>query len=395
MWSPVRRLGEWTPLHTVATTWGFYLGILVIVTARFPSLIEAWVLVSFVALLITGWNFRWVPSVGVLAGAAFVHAFSGAVDVDVGGSTTDAGRGIVYYGVGLLVIGLGRSLHKMTTEVQQSEEKDRRMEQLREQEAFKTRFLNMAAHELATPLTPLRLQLTTMLRDEETKSIGPRTRRRLQLLERNVLRLQRLSLDLLEASRLGGGTMALDKKDIDLRDVIEDVIEMCRPLAVEGQVALEVVEGEPVPIHGDADRLGQVIWNLCNNSLKFTPPGGRVKLACLREGDDAFVTVEDTGPGMTEQQQAELFQPFTQFHQHIAGKTKGSGLGLFISRGIAEQHGGALTCTSPGEGQGATFMLRLPVVDAEAQADEAGAGVNGRGRRHRPTRVATAKLAAK
>jgi two-component system, OmpR family, sensor histidine kinase BaeS len=107
-------------------------------------------------------------------------------------------------------------------------------------------------------------------------------------------------------------------------------------------------------------RIGQLLDNLLRNALRFTPPGGRIQVQVAEEQGDAVVRVVDNGHGIDPAGLAQLFQPFTQVHDASAGPVGGSGLGLYISQGIARAHGGDLSAHSPGRGHGATFTLRLP-----------------------------------
>ncbi len=229
-----------------------------------------------------------------------------------------------------------------------------------EANAFKTRFLNSAAHELATPLTPIKLQMATMkmvlagtLSEAQNKSI--------ELLERNLKRLDLLVKDLMDAARLQSGQLRLAPKPTDARELVQDVHASFADKARQDGIdlAVEIPDG-PMPMTADAGRLTQVLYNLVHNALKFTPRGGLVVLRA--EADDARVRfmVRDSGIGMTTAQRDRLFEPFTQVHDQDKLKVGGTGLGLYISRTIALQTGGTLQCSSDGAGQGTTFVLDVP-----------------------------------
>jgi two-component system sensor histidine kinase BaeS len=178
-----------------------------------------------------------------------------------------------------------------------------------------------------------------------------------------VEQIKRLTQDLGDVSKLQGGELRLLRADMDLAPVLADVADSFQPIAHQRGLHLELAVVGILPVLADAIRLRQVVANLVSNALKFTPQGGRVTLAGRREGARVAVEVTDTGRGLTPEEAARLFQPFSQVHDPSESPERGSGLGLFISRGLAQAHGGTLTVTSPGRGKGATFRLDLPAVD--------------------------------
>lgn len=233
---------------------------------------------------------------------------------------------------------------------------------LREIDAMKTQFINNAAHELGTPLTPIKLQ-THLLRADG--SLTDRQRRSLDVLARNVDHLNLMIRDLLDASRLTAGKLRLAPATVDVRRLVEHAAESYAEAARQAGVALEArVEGE-LPVVADEARLTQVLLNLLSNALKFTPADGRIDVEARREGDEVVVRVADTGPGLLPEQIARLFQPFSQVHDVEGRPTPGTGLGLFISRGIVEQHHGRIWAQSDGPGKGSTFAFALPLAPAQ------------------------------
>jgi signal transduction histidine kinase len=247
----------------------------------------------------------------------------------------------------------------------EADERLRRIQQLEDISQFKTTLLNTAAHELATPLTPilfeleaLRLGLATRLDEDD--------RRAFDLLARNMDRLTRLIHDLLDAARLQRGSLALHLGPADAADIVRDVVETFAGEASRGKVDLNIDVPSSLPFTVDAQRFMQVITNLVSNAIKFTPPGGRVIVHAQRRGADVVVSLQDTGIGLTAEQIGRLFQPFAQVHDVAKIKTAGTGLGLYVSRGIVEQHGGHIDVHSDGPGSGSTFEVRMPVTGPES-----------------------------
>lgn len=229
--------------------------------------------------------------------------------------------------------------------------------------ALKTQLLNMASHELNTPIAALRLQLHMLKLGGEEKE--PRKAKALTLLDRNVERLATLVKDVLDVAKMQSGQLKVRQADMDLAPVLEEAAELYAHSYLEKGVDL-VVEAPETWVHADAQRLTQVLVNLLSNALKFTPSGGRVALRATVHGGEVTVAVADTGSGLAQEQIARLFQPFSQVHDQSIESKGGTGLGLHISRGIMEQHGGRIWCSSDGPGQGTTFAFALPVIPKPA-----------------------------
>lgn len=262
-------------------------------------------------------------------------------------------------GILMLVFLVARQV-LLSRDLLQAQRHELAVERLQAIAAFKTQFLNNAAHELATPITPLKLQLAALRSQKE--ALPAHVRESLDLLSRNIDRLGLLVNDLLDAARLQGGRITLALAPTSLQAVAR---EACASLAEQARqagvdLALDAREGDVV-VPGDAVRLGQVAFNLVHNALKFTPRGGTVRVDAAFEGGAGVLRVRDNGIGLTLDQRARLFHPFMQVHDPLKVRVTGTGLGLYISKGIAEEHGGTLSCRSDGPGQGATFEVRLPV----------------------------------
>lgn len=241
------------------------------------------------------------------------------------------------------------------------------LERLREMDAFKTHFLNMAAHELNTPLTPLRLQLHLLL-SGSLGPVDPRHRHSLEIASRNLGRLADLVKEILEVARLQGGGLRFAIQPFELDGVIHEAIEGYIDAAKGIGVDLQAHVPMGIVLDTDRNRVVQVLQNLVSNALKFTAAGGRVDVRARSEGDQVTIEVTDSGQGLAAEQIARLFQPFTQVHDPLKVTAPGTGLGLYICRGIVEAMGGAIACTSPGPGLGSTFTVVLPKTKAVVSA---------------------------
>ena len=250
------------------------------------------------------------------------------------------------------------------TDSRASERSRDEVKRLHEMDRFRARFLNMAAHELKTPLTPIRIQLELLSRAlaQGTES----QKRALATLKRSVGRLSSLVEDLLDAARLQATQMKVRRRTVDVSALAAEAAESYNPVAAETGVHLLVSAHEPAHAEADETRLLQVINNLLSNALKFTPQGGTIELRVRRDAGQVRIEVEDTGPGLTSGQAQQLFQPFVQVHDEAEATQKGTGLGLFIVKGIVEAHGGAIEARSAGSGRGTTFTVRLPESRAGA-----------------------------
>lgn len=226
----------------------------------------------------------------------------------------------------------------------------------------KDEFLATLSHELRTPLTAI-LGWARMLRQG---SLKPDTQiRALEAIERNGTLQAQLVGDLLDASRIITGKLRLEVISLDLPPVINAAIDAVRHGAdakgVEINVHLDAGAG---PISGDQTRLQQVVWNLLSNGIKFTPKGGRVDVRLTRVGGLARIEVSDNGQGIVPDFLPYVFDRFRQADSTSTRPHNGLGLGLAIARHLVELHGGTVRAESPGEGQGATFTVDLPLASA-------------------------------
>ena len=235
-----------------------------------------------------------------------------------------------------------------------------------EADRLKDEFFALVSHELRTPLTSIIGYLEIVLEDPEL--VAPEGRRFLDVVERNSRRLQRLVGDLLFVAQVEAGRLSIDRTELPLERVVADSVEAARPRADERGVALGADLGAAATVQGDGDRLGQMLDNLISNAVKFTPAGGRVDVRLSRADERAVVEVSDTGVGVPADEQGRLFQRFFRSSTATEQAIPGVGLGLTISRAIAEAHGGVIDFQSE-EGRGTTFRVELPLGAQRAARD--------------------------
>jgi signal transduction histidine kinase/ActR/RegA family two-component response regulator len=225
---------------------------------------------------------------------------------------------------------------------------------------IKDEFLAVVSHELRSPLNPI-LGWSKLLRSRQLDA--EKTDRALEVIERNAQMQAQLINDLLDVSRILRGKLSLDTHPVDLVVTIQAAMETVR-LAAEAKSIQINTQFEPDvgQVAGDVGRLQQVIWNLLTNAVKFTSEGGRVdiRLECI--DSQAQITITDTGKGIPTDFLPYVFEQFRQESSATTRRFGGLGLGLAIVRYLVELHGGTVQADSPGEGQGATFTVKLPLV---------------------------------
>jgi len=227
----------------------------------------------------------------------------------------------------------------------------------------KDEFLSVLSHELRTPLTPILAWTRQLIRGKVPPAGVPRA---LESIERNVKAQARLVEDLLDVSRIVSGKLHVDRRPIELPDVIQGAVDSIRPAADAKQLTLELlVDPGAGMVLGDPLRLQQVVSNLLSNAVKFTPAGGRIELRLASGGPHVELTVTDTGQGIAPEFMPDLFQRFRQADSSARRVHGGLGIGLAIVRTLVELHGGSVQAASRGQGQGATFTVRLPVFEGQ------------------------------
>jgi two-component system, sensor histidine kinase len=236
--------------------------------------------------------------------------------------------------------------------------------QAEEATRLKDEFLANLSHELRTPMNTI-TGWTHLLRTG--KLDATQGARALESIERAARAQAQLIEDLLDISRIVSGKLHLALQSIELRQMIETAVESQRPIAQAKGVGLSVKpSGETLMVFGDAGRLQQVLLNLLSNAVKFTPSGGQVELAVERNGDRVRARVTDSGEGIAPEFLPYVFERFRQADAGGPRKQMGLGLGLAITKHIVELHGGTITASSEGKGQGSTFIVELPIAPVSA-----------------------------
>ena len=237
-------------------------------------------------------------------------------------------------------------------------------ETLREADRRKDEFIAVLAHELRNPLAPVRTAV------ELLKRLGPpepRLQRAREIIARQVSHMARLIDDLLDVSRIARGKLALQAERCDLAAIVRDTAEDYRPTVEgEGQQLQVQVAAQPLEVQGDPIRLAQMVGNVLTNAVRFNQPQGRIEVQAAAQGGQAVITITDTGVGIEPELLGRLFDPFAQAAQDLARSKGGLGLGLALTKGLAELHGGTVKAESEGPGRGARFTLALPLLQAQA-----------------------------
>jgi len=268
-------------------------------------------------------------------------------------------------------------------------ETERLYRQAEESSRLKEEFLATISHELRTPLSAI-LGWARMLR---LGQLSPdNTAKALDTIERNARAQAQLIDDLLDVSRIITGKLRMDVRPSDPNSFIDAAVEAVRPAAdAKGVRVQKVMDTASVSIPGDPVRLQQVVWNLLSNAIKFTPRGGRVQIRSERVNSHLEIVVSDTGQGISSDFLPHVFDRFRQADQKTSRLHGGMGLGLSIVRHLVELHGGTVSATSGGEGQGATFTVTLPITPLY-QVDASGGRVHPAARELLPPDNGTDRL---
>jgi signal transduction histidine kinase len=219
-------------------------------------------------------------------------------------------------------------------------------------------FLMTVTHELRTPLTAIYGYVQLLARGALRSD---RKDHALATIERNARRQTQVIQDLIDASQSMAGTLRLDVNGVDLAEVVRSVADAVRPAIEARRLTLGLMLDPLEPVRGDRDRLQQVVLILLSNAIKFTPESGRIDVCLERDASCAQLTVTDTGCGIAPASLPHVFDPFWQQDAGTTRRHGGVGLGLTLARYIVELHGGTIEVDSRGEGQGATFRIRIPL----------------------------------
>jgi PAS domain S-box-containing protein len=229
---------------------------------------------------------------------------------------------------------------------------------------LKDEFLATLSHELRNPLNSIVGNAEILLLSPEANGTSP-VRRAAEVIHRNAVSQAQLINDLLDLSRLQTGKMTIDKRPIALAPVIGDAVEAVRAEVAAKKLELDVALPEKSPVvNADPVRMKQIVWNLVNNAVKFTPKGGQVSVRLSQDGDGAKIVVEDTGQGVEAAFLPHIFEMFRQADGGTKRSHGGMGIGLSLVSQIVELHGGEVQAFSEGQGRGARFTVKLPLHTA-------------------------------
>jgi len=250
-------------------------------------------------------------------------------------------------------------------------EQKRLHEALKEADRRKDEFLATLAHELRNPLAPIRNSLQILRLTGAERGMADRVH---DIMERQVNHMVRLVDDLMEVSRITRGKVELRKEQVDLTVIVRNAVEISTPF-IESHHHQLVVElpNEPLVLHVDPIRIGQILSNLLNNAAKYTEDGGQIRLSAVRDGTNVLLSVRDTGVGIPAEMLPKVFDLFTQIDQTLGRAQGGLGIGLSLVKSLADLHGGSVEVRSAGTGQGSEFIVRLPLVFGTVSSiDESG-----------------------
>lgn len=247
---------------------------------------------------------------------------------------------------------------------ERTEELREAYEELKELDRMKDQFISMATHELRTPLVSIK-GYVDYIQSGSAGEVPNRIEELLDIVQRNTRRLESLTDDLLDQQRIESGRLEINPETIQLKNVLDDILEELEPYIKESNLDLVLEVPEDLSeLYADQIRIGQVLLNLIHNAAKFSPEGSEIKVEVEETDGDIKVSVEDEGIGLTPEDMRELFKPFPKIEQpDFYG---GTGLGLSICKGIVELHGGEIWAESEGRGEGSIFTFTIPKTAHES-----------------------------
>jgi PAS domain S-box-containing protein len=263
--------------------------------------------------------------------------------------------------------GIERELHELSAQLESRvEERTRKLSRtindLEAASRLKDKFLATLSHELFTPLTSI-TGWVHMLRTGKLSEA--QAQRALEVIDRNLSTQKKLIEDLLNVSRIVSGKLAIDPSPINLVAVIRQTVDSVQPSADARQLHLELeLDLHVGTVRLDPVRFQQIVWNLLTNAVKFTPPGGLIQVKLKRSDGQAILSVSDTGEGIPSEFLPYVFDRLRQVEPPRTRPQSGLGLGLSIVRNLVELHGGTVSVSSRGRGQGSTFSVHFPILSA-------------------------------
>jgi PAS domain S-box-containing protein len=260
--------------------------------------------------------------------------------------------------------GFAKILRDDTARKQMEDELHQRAEELEKANRIKEEFLAVLSHELRTPLTAI-LGWSRLLHSGELDA--KLTQRALESIERNAQAQTHLISDLLDVSRIMTGKLHIEPRDVELNDVVRAAVSSIEPAALAKEINLQVeLDTQASPVHGDANRLQQVVSNLLTNAVKFTPKGGDISVQSRSTGCHVELAIQDSGIGIEPDFLPHVFERFRQSDVNSKHRHGGLGLGLSLVCHLVQLHGGSVRVESAGRNQGSTFTVHLPLQNSAA-----------------------------
>lgn len=231
--------------------------------------------------------------------------------------------------------------------------------EIRSIERMKTAFVSTVSHELRTPLTSIKGFISTLLADTDNYYDAATQREFYQIIDAECDRLTRLINDLLNVSRIEAGrALELNPKEIEIRPLVERVVSVQRSYTNKHNIIIDLEDDLPIII-ADEDKLDQILTNLVNNAIKYSPNGGEIRVTCRKNGDGVLFSVSDQGMGIPPEHLPKVFERFHRVDNRDTRKVGGTGIGLFLVKHLVEAHGGKIWVESE-VGKGTTFYFTLP-----------------------------------
>jgi CheY-like chemotaxis protein len=248
------------------------------------------------------------------------------------------------------------------------QELSEKVAQLEAQHRAKDEFLAILSHELRTPLTPVLARVTSLLSEPD---LSRDIQAALDVVRRNVELQAKLIDDLLDVTTINRGKLSLSAISVDVHALLLQTVQICQLDLGKKKIELRLeLDAQYAFVRGDPARLHQVFWNLLKNAIKFTPRGGHITVRTESVGEERLrVALEDTGIGIDPEHLPHVFSAFEQGAREITKRYGGLGLGLAISKGLVEAHGGSITAKSGGRNLGATFAVELACDTGEVQLE--------------------------
>jgi len=252
-----------------------------------------------------------------------------------------------------------RVMHDLTGD-QAHEAETRRANSLAEANRGKEEFMAMLSHELRNPLSPILNALSVL---KQIRTDDPVMEQASGIIDRQVRQMVRLVDDLLDVSRITKGKLRLEVASVELRAIANRAAESARPMLDARRLEFSLLlPTEPIWVRGDAARLEQIFINLLTNAAKYTQSGGLVRMTVGRDGEEAVAQVADNGVGIPADVLPKVFDLFTQVDGSLSRSQGGLGIGLALVRTLVELHGGRVTASSGGAGEGSAFTVKLPAL---------------------------------